>query len=272
MNKVLCQCASLLLTFALLLSAGPAASSDETAETVRWDRAPITLSLPVGKERYIWFPGRVQPGIPPELVKKLRVQAVNDTIYLKANAPFETTRLPIRDLTSGDFYLFDIQTSDDAATTPLRVVKVEGKDERALIDSETSQATAKESHGYVTLTRFAAQQIYAPKRLTKQLPGIFKVPLAADQTPMPGLYNDESIEATPIASWRGAGGLYVTAVNVANMTKTTTTLDPRLAQGSWLTATFHHRTLGPNGDPTDRSTLYLVSDRPFLEVVEQWLG
>ena len=271
MNSYLRRLAGILLAIpTVLLSGGAFAEGD--AEIVRWDRAPISLSLPIGKERYIWFPGKVQPGLPPELVESLRVQAVNDTIYLKALEAFETTRLPVRDLTNGDFYLLDIKTSADAPATPLQLVKVDGRDEQALVQSGDAKGAEAQGIGYVTLTRFAAQQIYAPKRLAKQEAGIHAVPLPANQAPIPGLYSNAQVQAVPVASWRGSSGLYVTAVKVTNVASTPLPLDPRLAQGQWLTATFHHQSLGPKGEPSDQSTLYLISDRPFLEVVEQWLG
>jgi len=258
----------------LIFVASTSGKAQEAAEIVRWDRAPIPLTLPVGKERYIWFPGRVQPGIPPELTSKLRVQAVNDTIYLLAKEPFETTRLPVRDLEGGDFYLFDVRTDDKASSAPLRVVKTEGRDEDALIDVADGgeAATGQDEFGYVELTRFAAQQIYAPERLAEQTPGISKVPLPATGQPTAAFYRGGEVTTTPVASWRGQSGLYVTAIKVTNATQNRLDLDPRLARGDWLAATFHHRELSPNGEASDTSTLYLISDRPFLEVAEPWLG
>jgi integrating conjugative element protein (TIGR03749 family) len=232
------------------------------------------LTLPVGDERYIWFPGRVQPGIPPELTSKLRVQAVKDTIYLLARESFETTRLPVRDLESGDFYLFDVRTDGEASSTPLRVVKTAGRDEGALTERKDDGAASSDAaeFGYVELTRFAAQQIYAPKRLAEQKPGISKVPLPATGQPSAAFYRGGEVTVTPVASWRGQSGLYVTAVKITNATQNRLALDPRLARGDWLAATFHHRELGPSGEANDTSALYLISDRPFLEVAEPWLG
>lgn len=244
-------------------------------ETIRWDRAPIAVTLPVGTERYLWFPGRVQPGIPPELTGKLRVQAAGDTIYLLAKEPFDTTRLPVRDLDEGYFYLFDVRTDDEAPSTPVRVVKSTGRDEGTLTEP-TTQGTSStgdaEDFGYVALTRFAAKQIYAPDRLTQKVKGITKVPLAGTGQIKPGFYRGGAVEAIPIAGWRGRSGLYVTALKVANTTSERVALDPRLARGKWLAATFHHGELGAQGDPDDTSTLYLISDRPFLEVAQSWLG
>ncbi|MEM9442865.1 MAG: TIGR03749 family integrating conjugative element protein [Pseudomonadota bacterium] len=256
-----------------LMTAVPAFAEFKT-EILRWNRAPLSIHLPIGQERYVWFPGRVQPGVPPDLISKLRVQAVNDTIYLQASEPFETTRLPVRDLTNGDFYLFDITTSDNAPTTPVRVVNVTGNDEQAFIEDAKALGEEKANHGvgYLKLTRFAAQQSYAPERLIKQEPGIHAVPLPSAGEPVNGLLQNGPFDTVPVASWRSRNGLYVTSVRVRNRSTQSLALDPRSAVGQWLTATFHHHGLAPAGDPGDTSMLYLISDRPFLEALVPWRG
>ncbi len=274
MRKLLHLLSSFVTGFLVSLTTAGPATADSSAEILRWNRAPLSIHLPVGQERYIWFPGRVQPGVPPNLVSKLRVQAVNDTIYLQASEPFETTRLPVRDLTNGDFYLFDIRTSDQASTTPLRVVKVTGNDQQAFIEGAEAAAESdtNQGDGYLRLTRFAAQQSYAPERLIKQEPGIHNVPMPSAGQPVKGLLGTAPLETVPVASWRGRGGLYVTSVRVRNRTDRSLALDPRSAVGQWLTATFHHHGLAPAGEPGDTSTLYLISDRPFLEALVPWRG
>ncbi|MGI9449108.1 MAG: TIGR03749 family integrating conjugative element protein [Geminicoccaceae bacterium] len=259
----------------LIIVATTTCKADGHVETVRWDRKPITLSLPIGQERYVWFPGRVQPGVPPELTGKLRVQAVNDTIYLMAKQPFSETRLPVRSIDDGRFFLFDIRTDVAATTNPIRVVESIGRDEQSLVSTGLPGSTNQianyhqdgQGSGYVDLTRFAAQQIHAPARLAQQVPGISSAPLPVAGN-IVALYRGGVITANPVASWLGRGGLYVTAVTVVNATDRILTLDPRLARGDWLTATFHHQKLGPKGQPDDTSTLYLISDRPFLEATQ----
>lgn len=274
MRELLRLLSSVAASFVVSLMTAEPAIADDSPEILRWNRTPLSIHLPVGQERYIWFPGRVQPGVPPDLISKLRVQAVNDTIYLQASEPFETTRLPVRDLTNGDFYLFDVTTSDNASTSPLRVVKATGNDEQAIIAGAdvAVDEDALPGDGYQSLTRFAAQQSYAPERLIKQQPGIHSVPVPSAGQPVKGLLGDAPLETVPVASWRGRGGLYVTSVRVRNQTDQSLALDPRFAVGQWLTATFHHHGLAPAGKPGDTSTLYLISDRPFLEALVPWRG
>lgn len=104
--------------------------------------------------------------------------------------------------------------------------------------------------------------MYAPKRLLRDPPGVFRARLKI-RNPVP-LLRGGAVEATPLASWRG-GGLYVTAVKLRNITEQPVVLDPRDLRGRWLAATFQHARLLPHGDGADTTCVYLVSARPFAE-------
>ncbi len=112
------------------------------------------------------------------------------------------------------------------------------------------------------MTRFAAQQLYAPARLIKPVPGIYRVSVARQNTTY--LIKGEVINATPLASWQSKS-LYVTAIELTNTSSQFITLDPRKIRGEWRTATFQHNRLHPAGSEADSTTLYLISDRPFHE-------
>ena len=115
------------------------------------------------------------------------------------------------------------------------------------------------SYGYVTLTRFAAQQLYAPARLLRDLPGVVRVPVARNEV---ALVRGASVRAEPLVAWR-AGDLYLTAVKLTNRTDRALTLDPRTLRGAWLSASFQHNRLLPKGDESDTTAVYLISARPF---------
>jgi hypothetical protein len=74
------------------------------------------------------------------------------------------------------------------------------------------------------------------------------------------------INAKAISSWRYAS-LYVTAIELKNQTRKYIILDPRMIRGQWKAATFQHVRLHPTGSESDTSALYLISDRPFHEVI-----
>jgi hypothetical protein len=107
------------------------------------------------------------------------------------------------------------------------------------------------------LTRFAAQNLYAPLRTVEPLPGVMRVNLRRDldlDTLMPTL----PVRAVALASWR-LEDQWVTAVRLTNTGARWVTLDPRVLQGDFLTATFQHEALGPRGTPEDTTVLYLVT-------------
>ena len=109
------------------------------------------------------------------------------------------------------------------------------------------------------MTRYAAQQLYAPTRLIPSQPGVVAMPVNAE--PVDLVYGGK-IEAVPVAAWK-AGLQYLTAVKLTNRTRKAVVLDPRELRGSWLAATFQHNRLLPAGSEADTTAVYLVSDRPF---------
>jgi len=118
--------------------------------------------------------------VPASVQPLLRTQSVNGTVYLLAHAPFDASRLMVRELDSGQIYLFDVTATEEGeASHPLQITVTD--------DSETARGRAtgsndadQEQPGYIPLTRFAAQQLYAPVRLVKARPGIVRVPVARD--------------------------------------------------------------------------------------------
>ena len=243
------------LSVALLLVQSLAFAATDMLERIEWKKAPIRLELAVGQEQRIEFPSAVKVGVPGSLQPLLRTQSVNGTVYLLAHASFGSNRLMMRELDSGRIYLFDVTAAEDGGTThPLQIYNTSGTAK----DVATGTNDAGQP-GYIQLTRFAAQQLYAPFRLVKDRPGIVRVPVTRDAV---NLFHGGTIDATPLVAWR-ANGLYVTAVKLTNRTEQPQTLDPRDLRGAWLSATFQHHRLLPMGDEADTTAVYLVSARPF---------
>ena len=110
-------------------------------------------------------------------------------------------------------------------------------------DSASAPSARRETPVPVVLTRFAAQNLYAPLRTVEPLAGVMRVNLRRDLdlgTLMPTL----PVRAVALASWR-LEDQWVTAVRLTNNSAAWTTLDPRVLQGDFLTATFQHEALGP---------------------------
>jgi integrating conjugative element protein (TIGR03749 family) len=257
-----------LLLMALLflaIGSGSVSAAETIPERIVWQKEPIRLDLIVGKERRVDFPGPVKVGLPPKLESMVRVQSIAGTIYLLAHREFDATRVMIRETESGRMYLLDVTaTGKGGSAPPVEVYAgVEPNDTRTQPRNAGSvgpaSAPAIPSYGYVTLTRFAAQQLYAPARLLKDLPGVVRVPIKRKKV---SLVRGAAVAAEPLAAWR-AGDLYLTAVKLTNGTGRALTLDPRTLRGDWLSAAFQHNRLLPKGDESDTTALYLISARPF---------
>ncbi|MBT2989929.1 MAG: TIGR03749 family integrating conjugative element protein [Candidatus Thiodiazotropha sp. (ex Ctena orbiculata)] len=247
------------LGVALILAQSLVHAETDTLERIEWKKAPIRLELVVGQEQRIEFPDAVKVGVPASVQGLLRTQSVNGMVYLLAHAPFGSNRLMVRELDSGRIYLFDVTAAEEGgASHPLQVYVTD--DQSPQKNGATSSNEVDQGQpGYIQLTRFAAQQLYAPARLVKDRPGIVRIPLTRDPVE---LFHGGTMEATPLVAWR-ASGLYVTAVKLTNRTEQPQTLDPRYLRGAWLTATFQHHRLLPKGDEADTTAVYLISARPF---------
>ena len=257
--------------FVILLTLASATVLADASERVLWDKRPINVHLQVGNERIIHFPDDVRYWLPDTVKRHVSVLAANGVLYIRAMEPFPTTRLRIQGLNDQQVYLLDITASEVAAVS----------DELIVMTKKNTRNRSKEATAYRTtedwrirLTRYAAQQLYAPERLVDGDSAIKRIPVES-KTSVP-LIRGGLIEAVPIASWQGHG-LTVTAVRVRNLSRQSLQLQfdrsdslqaldlSYLVRGDWLTATLQHDRLGAMGDETDTTTLYLVSNRSFVE-------
>lgn len=230
------------------------ATADEGPKTVLWQQTPIPVTLEVGSERRVQFDAPVSVGVPAGLQPVLRTQTVSGSVYLLAHRPFDATRVLVRELDSGHTYLLDVDAGDESiAATPI-VVK-----NRLFRERGDAQSTSTDTPSYVSLTRFAAQELFAPLRLLTPLAGTSRVPLQADRV---FLLPDEELEATPLLAWR-TGNVFLTAVRIRNLGPEPKVLDPRRLRGAWLAATFQHARLLPSGHEADSTAVYLISAQPF---------
>ena len=257
-----------LLLMALLflaIGSGSVSAAETIPERIVWRKEPIGLELTVGKERRVDFPGPVKVGLPPQIDSAVRVQSIAGTVYLLAHSAFDPTRVMVRETEGGRIYLLDVAAKGEGGSGP-PVEVYAGEDSGPPGERRTNDGRAKDasppalpSYGYVTLTRFAAQQLYAPARLLKDLPGVVRVPVKRKKV---SLVRGAAVTAEPLVAWR-AGDLYLTAVKLANGTGRALTLDPRTLRGDWHSAAFQHNRLLPKGDESDTTALYLISARPF---------
>ena len=163
----------------------------------------------------------------------------------------------VRGIDNGQVYLLDLAAvAEGDGSGPIEIYLLGEAPENG---SEPTVTSGPSQYGHVTLTRFAAQQMYAPARLLQELSGVVRLPIKREPV---ALVRGDTVEAVPLVAWR-AGDLYVTAAKLTNKTDRPQTLDPRTLRGRWLTAAFQHNRLHEAGSEADRTVVYLISDRPF---------
>ena len=242
----------------LSLCLAPALSVRAT-EVVEWRNVPIPIVLHVGEERVLVFPDHVQVGLPTALTRgEFRTQSTGGTVLWLANAPIQNERVQVKLINTGHVMLFDVTAVAVPGAGPSEAVHVVFPEMASESDASGAARTALTP---VALTRFAAQQFYAPQRLLRDVPGLRRVPMGTRRSV--SLYRGDQIEAEPLASWQG-GGYYVTAVKLSNRGAARIFLDPRRLRGQFVTAAFQHHSLGAAHSRTDVTTVYLVTDLPFV--------
>ena len=257
-SKLLRQ--SIVGSIALLLWAQTLSAESMPSQRIQWQKTPIAIVLSVGEERMVHFRAPVSVGIPATLESILRTQTVNGTVYWMAQAAFGSTRVMVREIEGGQTYLFDLSAATNGEDSAAIVVFV---DEITEPENRLGETGDGARHGYVSLTRYAAQQLYAPMRLLSSVPGIVRVPVQQHSV---ALVPGNGVEAKPLVAWR-AGHLYVTAIKLTNRLAKAQTLDPRTLRGAWLSAAFQHSRLLPAGSDADTTAVYLVSAQPFAEAL-----
>ncbi|HMM50187.1 MAG TPA: TIGR03749 family integrating conjugative element protein, partial [Burkholderiaceae bacterium] len=161
-------------------------ASAQAVEILRWERLPLAVPLVVGQERVVFIDRNVRIGLPPGVGEHLRVQSAGGAIYLRASQPIAPTRLQLQDVESGALILLDIAAepakAGQAALEPVRIVEgdatasrggaagtssgaspnAEDEAPREESASPSTPVRKRETPVPVVLTRYAAQNLYAP--------------------------------------------------------------------------------------------------------------
>ncbi|CDZ76685.1 integrating conjugative element protein, family [Legionella massiliensis] len=243
-----------LLAFGLALTQ---LSHALASEHLVWEKVPLAIELPINQERLVQFPQPIKI-IDQQLNANLEVLKVKDSLYLKAKEPFKDSRLIAQLLPEGEVIILNLK-ADEAAknTTPIEI----------LIDNpklSPSQNINQYEYNAIQLTRFAIQALYSPERVREIPEGIYRTPMQTNKI-IP-LFYEASVEARPLASWRG-GNLYVTAVELKNLLNKPLQLHFSKIIGQWQTASFFPKSTLPERNQHESTTLFVVSDKPFVEAL-----
>ncbi|MDK8262912.1 TIGR03749 family integrating conjugative element protein [Pseudomonas oryzihabitans] len=253
----------LSLLAAMFLGLGVAAPGQAT-QILHWQRLPLAVPLTVGQERVVFLDRKVRVGVPTALNDRLRIQSTGGALYLRASTLLPPTRLQVQDVQTGMIILLDVAAepakSDQPAAEPIRIV-LDAPGEESPPASTTPEAgtaqSAPDAALAMTLTRYAAQRLYAPLRTLEPVEGIR--PAAVEkELPLDSLLPGLPVRAHALAAWQ-LQHLRVTAVRLSNQSARPIALVPEALQGDFVAATFQHPDLGPSGQATDTTVVYLVT-------------
>lgn len=246
----------------VMLCATPAA---QAVEILHWNRLPLAVPLVVGQERVIFIDRNVRVGVPARVQDKLRVQSAGGAIYLKASAAIAPSRLQLQDVESGALILLDIAAEaaepDAPPLEPVRIVDASQTVAASLAAAPPAPPRPRHTPVAVVLTRHAAQSLYAPLRTVDAIPGLARMTLPR-KLPLKTLLPNLPLAYQALGAWR-LDSTWVTAVRLRNTGKDRLVLDARDLQGDFVAASFQHGVLGSAGQPTDTTTLYLVTRGPL---------
>ncbi|OGT35655.1 MAG: integrating conjugative element protein [Gammaproteobacteria bacterium RIFCSPHIGHO2_12_FULL_37_14] len=243
--------------------------NDVQYDHVVWDGIPIAFSVPVGQERILKFPGSVTLNNSNARLTTDKVSIQNNAgfLYIKAKKEFRSIRLDFTLSSTGQVILVDLSAQGSVSDTPVSVVLSDNKSQNTVSTNANQDQNNIQSVNDVTLMRYAIQHLYAPQRLISHNNSITRVPMETQQSV--DLFDDKSVMAMPLISWN-AGNLYVTAVLLKNNWDEKILLNPRNINGNFIAASFYpSRIINPKGGNNDRSTVFLVSNEPFNDALNQ---
>ncbi|MFZ3121004.1 MAG: TIGR03749 family integrating conjugative element protein, partial [Variovorax sp.] len=175
-----------LLPLALAAFALAPFSAAQATELLRWERLPLALPLRVDQERVVFVERNVRVGVPASIGHRLRVQSAAGAIYLLASEPIEPTRLQLQDADTGTVMLLDIaaEPAQDGQPPlePVRIIEAASAASLAAASAADDGSAAaappvRATPQPVILTRFAAQNLYAPLRTVEPVLGVTRVTL-----------------------------------------------------------------------------------------------
>lgn len=236
-------------------------------EHVVWNKVPISFVVPVGDERMISFPGSIAVHNTDSSLTTDKVSIMNNagTLYIRAKKSFNATRLAIELKATGQIILVDLSAAPNADDSPVGVVMPSASTRAGARSSKNKAKPASAPMSYARLMRYAVQQLFSPERLIKNDRAIHRTPMFT--TKSVNLVHGHAVFTMPLISWRG-GDLYITAVLLKNTQQHRISLSPKNIKGKWLAASFYPTPyVTAKKQLHDRTTLFLISDRPFNEAL-----
>ncbi|WP_018608206.1 TIGR03749 family integrating conjugative element protein [Uliginosibacterium gangwonense] len=231
-------------------------------ERVLFDRRPIRVAVATGRERIVHLPWVAAIEIPSSADPHLQIQVIDKQAFIRSDVATQV-RVVAQGMEGEGFIPLDITVREGANVPDELDVFVKAEPTSTTLgkaQSDDDDAESIEAPDMVQMSRYCLQQVYAPQRLIKPLPGVRQVEIKS--APVAGLYRGGAVMSTPIGAWRSTDQ-YVTAVRLTNRLAQPLDLDMEALRGHWLAATPQHWRLLPNGSDADTTVVCLISAQAF---------
>ena len=223
---------------------------------------PIELKLITGQEVSMVFDEAINSiAIKDKAKSKIISESIDKRWWIKAIDDFTDTRILVKN-NNDQITVFIVSSGSDSQSNDEQITKYRVIKQQAPTEVKLDNDSNNKSLSLVDLTRFAAQTFYAPKRLIKDI-SLNRVPVSAQKI---NLFNCQKntwcvgISAKAIASWTDLER-YVSVIEIKNISKDIISLDPRLINGDFISATFQFNRIGMKGSNTDTTLLYVVGNK-----------
>lgn len=252
---------SLVLCF--FISTAVYATNDKTTRVFDTGE-PIKIELSINHDTQLVFDWPIASiAIDTNTKDKIISQSIDKRWWIMAKQSFKKNKVLVKSV-DGKVMVFIISATAQKALVDAYVV-VSSKPTGTIKDVATyKKPTLFPYNTVVDLTRFAAQSLYAPKRLIKDI-GLKRTTLSLKPSKPINLFTCttnllcQRLVSTAIASWSDTKR-YVHAVEIKNISDKAINLDPRYIIGSFIATTFQFNRLGPAGSNVDTTVVYLVSN------------
>jgi len=262
-----------LCILVIFLASSTTSASDTTR--VVWKNEPLSIDIATGYNARIIFPANVSIQLPVQLLDQLETLQVNPRIvYWKPHVNFENYQVIAISNDSEEVYLINLSSTDKGLKTPVTIedpntLLQEHSQESSTPKAPTREKAVSSDPPEIVLTRHVAQLLYAPLRLLPASRDIRRIPTTAlpktlhlKRTQRGELYDYEIL-----GNWQGYGQ-YITAIKIKNLSPLSIdTIDLRTIRGDFTHIAVQHSSLSPANTPKDTTTLYLLSQKPFLDAV-----
>ena len=250
------------------------APSASATELIRYLYKPVTINLIKGQERSVSFGDHVKVGITKgqQFKKLFRVQSAQGVVHFLPYARFTKQRIQVKRLTDGQVILIDlVATEPKKDTKELEDVRIILKSEDVIEEvSDSSDDIDFPTVTPVDLTRMAAQKLYGPSRLHKDIRGVMSEAIGV-QGAIHIFKGENKYKTTSkaVLAYQG-GGYHLAAIHVKNETDKKIELSYFDINLPMSHATFQHHNLSANGTPGDSTILYLVSQELLKKSLYPW--